>query len=192
MNYKITPKSLILSLLHASNNQATPVKTMVLLGDLFGFTGNSIRVTTTRLLREGSIENDERGLYRMSSKSTTVSNFVNSWRMGESRLISWDGSWICCFLPGSPTKVQKQSHRLLWLMGFREGLPAFWVRPHNLVQGIDGLKKTLVRFGIDEKAELFIGNSFDHFISERWKGFLWPSERIGARLPPTPPELEGS
>ena len=53
MKYNIKPKNLILSILRVSEQPAVSIKTLVSIGNLFGFTGNTIRVATTRLISGG-------------------------------------------------------------------------------------------------------------------------------------------
>ncbi len=174
MHYKITPKSLILSILQIAGTRAMPVKELVSCGEIFGFTSNTIRVSTTRLIREESVESDERGLYRLSRNKTPISNFVDSWRTGEERLISWDGCWICCLLPKTRAAKQTKSQRALSFIGFREGLPGLWVRPNNLKLGMGGILKILRQMKIQPNAELFIARQFDNKLTEQWSRFLWP------------------
>ncbi|MBI9074902.1 MAG: hypothetical protein JEZ02_05760 [Desulfatibacillum sp.] len=174
MTWKITPKILIVSILHVSDNKAMPIKNMIDIGRLFGFTGNTIRVTTTRLVRDGRLESDERGLYRIKDMDTPISRYVNAWKQGEKRMLDWDGSWICCLTPPASAGRRKQNAKALTLPGFREGLPNFWVRPNNLTMGLSDLKKLLVHQGLDPKAELFAGKEFHERLTQHWTEFLWP------------------
>ena len=60
MDWKITPKILIVSMLHVTNNRAIPIRVLIAMGNLFGFTSNTVRVTTARLVRDGRIESDSK------------------------------------------------------------------------------------------------------------------------------------
>ncbi len=178
MEQIITPKSLILSMLQASPNQAMPVKTLVSIGKLFGFTGNTIRVRTTRLLHEGTIESDERGLYRLSQKGVLMSRYIDRWKEGERRLKKWDGSWLCCMVPKEKGKRLLITTRAFGFFGFREGLPGLWVRPDNLSLGFDELTVLLFKIGRIEKGEMFVASRFSVKLTEQWQRFLWPIEKI--------------
>jgi phenylacetic acid degradation operon negative regulatory protein len=130
MEYQITPKNLILSLLQVADSRTMPIRTLIVCGELFGFTANTIRVTTTRLIREKSIESDERGYYRLGSRKNQLSRFINTWRMGEKRMVDWNGEWVCAVLPPNEDKHHRaRSRKALEVMGFREGLAGLWVRP---------------------------------------------------------------
>ncbi len=178
MDWKITPKILIVSILHASDNKALPVKEMIVMGQLFDFSANTIRVATTRLVREGRIESDERGMYRLVDTSTSISRFVNSWKKGESRIKAWDGTWISCLPPRSPAAQQTKNKKALRLPGFREGLPGLWVRPNNITISLPDLKELLVDQGMDKEGEIFIGGHFNPSQTERWQGYLWPVDQL--------------
>ncbi|ACL01957.1 putative transcriptional regulator, PaaX family [Desulfatibacillum aliphaticivorans] len=178
MNWNITPKILIVSILHVSDNKAMPIKDMIAIGRLFGFTGNVIRVTTARLVRDGRLENDERGLYRIKDMDTPISRFVNAWKQGEDRVKNWDGSWICCLAPNGTAGRRKKNAKALELPGFREGLPGLWVRPANLTMDLPSLKELLVHQGMDPAGELFVGRDFSEKTAAQWQKFLWPVEEL--------------
>ncbi len=178
MEYKVTPKSLILSILQVAGTRAMPIKALVSSGEVFGFTSNTIRVTTTRLIREGSVESDERGFYYLSKNKNPISNFVDSWRIGEKRLINWDGGWMCCLLPKTKAAQQTKSERALRFTGFKEGLPGLWVRPNNLKLGLSGIRDIIRQMIIQTNAELFIGRQFDEKLIEQWRRFLWPVHEL--------------
>ena len=178
MHWKITPKILIVSILHVSDNKAMPIKEMIAIGRLFGFTGNVIRVTAARLVRDGRLENDERGLYRIKDMDTPISRFVNAWKQGEARVKEWDGSWICCLAPNGTAGRRRKNAKALELPGFREGLPGLWVRPNNLTMDLSSLKRLLMHQGMDPAGELFIGRDFSGKVAFQWKKFLWPVEEL--------------
>jgi len=178
MKNDITPKSLILGLLQASRAGQVSVKSLISVGEMFGFTGNTIRVTATRLIREGKLESDERGLYRLSDQIDPFSKFVESWRTGENRLVPWDGSWMCYLTPPITARLQAKNKKTLHRPGFRKGRLNLWVRPNNLKIGIHGIGKIITQLGIIEKGELFVGRDFDEKLIEQWKKYLWPIEEL--------------
>lgn len=175
---KTTPKSFILSILHVSNEDAIPIKALVHGGKIFGFSSNSIRVNTTRLIREGIIESDERGLYRLCDSNNPIRKFINSWRLGESRTKPWDGSWIACLLPKVPVGQLKKSKNVLRLLGFRDGLTGFWIRPQNMTFKLSEIREFMRKMESHSEAEVFIAGQFDKKLCEKWKQYLWPIDDL--------------
>lgn len=174
MDYKITPKGLILGLIQASSSREITIKALILIGEMFGFTGNAIRVSVNRLIREGKLESNERGIYQLSEKVGPYSRYIEAWRLGEDRTIPWDGSWICYLSPILTSRKQERNRSILSKPGFREGKFNLWVRPNNLKIGLVGICRILDQMGPVEKGELFVGNSFDARLSQQWEKFLWP------------------
>jgi len=169
---------MILGILQDARKVPTSIKSLIEIGALFGFTDNSIRVTNARLICDGVVEQDARGQYRISQDFSVVNQYITSWKLGDSRTIPWDGSWIACWLPRNQGRHKLRNQRSLSLLGFQEGMPKFWVRPNNLSMAFDDLKAILFRFGLDEKAELFIAHKFSESLTGQWKLFLWPIEDI--------------
>lgn len=178
MDWKLTPKILILSMLHVSTDRALPIRVLVAIGALFGFTGNTVRVTTARLVQDGRIESDERGLYRLKDRGTPISRFVDTWRNETPRVKDWDGSWICCLLPRAAAGQARKNAKALALPGFREGLPHLWVRPNNLTMGLDAVRDLLLHQGMDGAGELFVGEQFSPLLVDGWTRDLWPAKEI--------------
>ncbi len=192
MNYKITPKNLILSIMHVSNNQPMPIKLMISYGKFFGFTSNTIRVAVTRLLRENSIVSDERGFYHLSKRLRPVSKIIDSWQMGESRIKKWNKKWICCLLPKDTAAKLSKNKKALDFSGFKEGLPGLWVRPDNLWLNIPDICKVMDQIGLTKDAEFFISEQFNKKIVGRWMKFLWPVEDLNNSLIDITKKLEES
>ncbi len=178
VNYNITPKSLILSLLEALPGQSTQVKFLVFSGKLFGFTDNTIRVTITRLIREGYIESDVRGCYRISKDYSPLIKSIRGWELGESRLVPWDGSWICCYIPKLPTRSKEKTVKILNFFSLKEGMPKIWVRPQNLKLEFEEVRSIMIKLGITENATFFSSQKFDKEVSKKWRLFLWPIDHI--------------
>ncbi len=178
MKYNIKPKNLILSILRVSEQPAVSIKTLVLIGKLFGFTGNTIRVATARLVSSGKIESDERGLYRLSQAADPVNRYLNGWRDGEERLVSWDGSWVCCLAAELPAGRQARNNKAFGFLGIREGLPGLWIRPNNLRLGFRGIIKTLDQLGIESGAKFFEARKFKEKLEEKWRHCLWPLDEL--------------
>ncbi len=178
MDQHITPKSLVLSMLQATNGKAMPVKTLVSIGQVFGFTGNTIRVTTTRLMGEGTIESDVRGFYRLSRKGARFSRFIDRWKKGEGRLRGWDGGWLCFMVPKSVSKRHVETGRISDFLGFREGLSHLWVRPDNLSIDFPEIDTLLSQIGRIENGEKFVARQFSEKLTEKWQCYLWPVKKL--------------
>ncbi len=178
MGKKITPKSVIVGMIQAADNRAMPVKIIVSAGKIFGFTENTVRVAITRMLREGSIESDERSLYRLSGSKKTFSRYIGSWKRGEQRLRTWEGCWICSLTNKGVVRRSADTKRLFEIAGFKEGLPGLQVRPDNLSISIKTLESLLAQFGNTENEEIFIVKEFSEKLTEQWIRYLWPVDKI--------------
>lgn len=179
INFQITPKSLILSIMQVADERTIPIKALIVCGDLFGFTSNTIRVTVTRLIREKTIESDERGYYRLGTRKNPVSRFIKTWRMGEKRLVAWDERWLCVLLPHKMDRsLQVRCKKVLEILGFREGLTDLWVRPFNLIFSMEDIVIIMKSMGMHPNTELFIGQNFSRTLMNRWKSYLWDVEGI--------------
>lgn len=177
IQHKITPKTFILSLLQASGNHAMPINTMVAAGAVFGIRENAIRVTATRLTREGILKKSRRGVYRLGTGAIRASQYIERWRDGENRIKKWDGSWLCGLLPNINMQNFKASRKAFGFFGFKEGLPNFWVRPNNLNMDIETLGNLLSQFGKMQNGEMFTARKFNKEMIDKWQNHLWPVEK---------------
>jgi len=178
MKFKITPKLFIKSILHESNDEALPIKGLIEMGKLFGFNSNAVRVTVTRMLREGLIESDERGLYRLRESSGTLRWYFTRWRNEKPLTVAWKGSWVCCLIPGLLAGERKKAARAFELMGMQEGTPFMWVRPDNLNMDLDRMRQVLGHLGLGNTAELFVGSGFRPRLLESWQKYGWPVDEL--------------
>ncbi len=178
MKLTITPKLFIKSILHESNNESLPIKGLIEMGKLFGFNANAIRVTVTRMLREGLIESDERGLYRLRESSDTLQWYFTRWRSEKPLTVPWNGSWVCCLIPKLSAGERKKAARAFEFMGMREGTPHMWVRPDNLNMDLDRMREVLGHLGLNDTAELFVGSGFSPRLHEPWLKYGWPVDEL--------------
>jgi phenylacetic acid degradation operon negative regulatory protein len=150
-----TAKSLILDLLSTLGRRAAPVRALVEAAALFGIAGNNVRVTLARLLAEGSVESDERGLYRLGPGAQAVNEQIRSWRRLEDRLRPWDGSWVgvhSAGLPRADAGRRRRREQALRLLGFRSLAPGLEIRPDNLVGGVEAVRRQLAQLGLEAEA----------------------------------------
>lgn len=172
----LSPKNLILDLLRAAP-MPLPVKGLLEVGALFGFTGNALRVALARLVSAGLVESDERGWYGLAQRASAKSGWIERWRRGESRLRPWEGAWLCVWLPHRASK-HPESLWALQTLGFRQGLEGLWVRPDNFSLALEEVRDQLFGLGLCKEAALFVGHNFSPELLQAWRASLWPLREI--------------
>ena len=177
--FEITPKNLLLGVMQAGKVSSVPIKILTQVGELFGFSSNTIRVNVARLLSAGILESDERGFYHIRSQENPLSKLVDEWHLGERRRKPWKQDWIVCLLPDKRNqKGQNNSQKALSFLGFKSATSAMWVRPNNLQLGRNGCSKLLEQLGLMEGATMFIASDFEPRLLEQWAKFLWPIDNL--------------
>lgn len=171
----LSPKNVMLDLLRMTRHQPISTKSLVETGTLFGFNSNAVRVALTRLVSQGMVESDERGLYRLSLSTNPMNQLIEDWRKGDARRVNWsDQSWLVCHLSKCPNRSERNhSVKALSFQGFKEGLDNLWVRPNNLALPFDELLERLNFLGLENNAALFSTRDIDGAIAERWRHQLW-------------------
>ena len=76
----LTTRTVILDLLSTLRTGAMPVRALVEAGNLIGFAENNIRVSLSKLYAEGRVARDERGRYRLSPDTKSLSRQLRQWR----------------------------------------------------------------------------------------------------------------
>lgn len=175
----VRPKSLVLDLLRVAESRAVPVRAFVAIGELFGLSGNAVRVALTRLVADGRVESDERGSYRLSGDVIALAAHVESWRSGEGRVRAWDGDWRAIVLPNALERAERtRSLRALERLGFRRGFGQLWLRPDNLAPPFAETLETLAALGLARRAQSFVARDFEPDELERWTRRAWRTERF--------------
>ncbi len=151
-----------------------PVRALVDAGRLFGIEENAVRVALARLRASGQVESTERGRYQLGPAAAPVESEISGWRRVERRMRPWNGGWLGVL---SPSGTGPGHDRALRLLGFQELRPRFRVRPDNLTEDTDALRRRLERLGMSERATLFSLRSLDDTTSEEARG-LWEGDRI--------------
>lgn len=179
----LAPKRVVLNFLRIRRGRPTPVRVLIAVSEVFGFTANATRVAIARLSKEGMIESDERGLYRLTDNGLSIARHLEEWRLGEERLREWDGTWLAVALPGKPTARNDRKRSLLAMeyMGLREGLELIWVRPNNLVETMGATTAKLYAVGLERRAEPFVAEYFRSSLTSRWKRSLWARDKRDRR-----------
>jgi phenylacetic acid degradation operon negative regulatory protein len=177
-----TPKSLILDLLSTLRRDAMPVRALVAAAELFGIAENSLRVALARLVASGTVERDERGLYRMGPRAAAVQSHVVAWRRTQDRVVEWRGGWVGVLrgaLPRSERALGRRAARALRFLGFRPLDAGLDVRPDNLSGGVQALREQLRALGLDAGAPVFGLSGLDSETEARARG-LWDPSGLSA------------
>jgi phenylacetic acid degradation operon negative regulatory protein len=144
-----SPRSLILDLLSTVGRAAAPVRALVEAAGLFQISAGSLRVALARLLADGLVERDARGLYRLGARARGLAAEVSAWREVERRVVAWRGGWIGAHTaaPAGSARARDPRARALRLLGFRPVFPGLALRPDNLAGGVDGVRRRLAALG---------------------------------------------
>jgi phenylacetic acid degradation operon negative regulatory protein len=140
---------LILDLLSTlRSGSAMPVGALVEAGALFRISGNNVRVTVARLLASGHVARDERGAYRLGRTSRSIGAHVRTWRDRDRRTRRWSGGWLAVHAGPAARSAQRGRDRALRLYGFASLRPGLWLRPDNLAQPLDDVRRELAALGL--------------------------------------------
>jgi phenylacetic acid degradation operon negative regulatory protein len=175
-----TPKSLILDLLSSVRGQPMPVRALIGAGEVFGISGESIRVALVRLCSQGTLEHNERGQYRIAAAAAPVQAHVAGWVRTEERVVPWRGGWIGVHTAGLPRgdrAAARRRGRALQFLGFRELAADLHVRPDNLKGGVDAVRDELLALGL-EPAALVCGLSQLDAETETRARRLWDGDAL--------------
>lgn len=188
-------RSFVLDLLSTLRRRAMPVRALVESAALFGIAEGSMRVALTRLLAEGLVERDERGLYRLGRAAAPVQGRVAAWRDLATRLRPWSGDWIGVAETRSATPAsrasQRHSERALGLTGFRAFTRGLALRPDNLAGGVTRLRQELVALGLAPGAVVCEVRALDA-VSDARAHKLWDADELVAAYRRHRQQLEAS
>ncbi|NDP40983.1 MAG: PaaX family transcriptional regulator [Rhodoferax sp.] len=174
---KVNPKNLILDLMLAAGDKPLIARDAILAGSLFQISENSLRVTLARLSAAGLIETAERGAYRLGPAATDLAGEVASWRTLESRLRTWQGSYIvvhCGALGRHDRAAPQRRERALQMMGLRLLERGLYIRPDNIESDLDEVRDHLYKLGLDRNAAVFRASGLDStresIVRQLWDG----------------------
>lgn len=161
-------------MLRSARSRRRTARSLISAGALFGFSANTMRVNLSRLMARGLIESPERGLYQLSSQTDAVNEFVERWRLGESRVRPWqDGTWLFAHLPGEVSG----SEWALEALGFRSVRSTLYARPDNLALTLGELRTLAGGIGLPPDVLLIAGCPEDG--ATEWLA-RWHPERLNA------------
>jgi phenylacetic acid degradation operon negative regulatory protein len=175
-----TAKSLILDLLSTLGRKSAPVRALVEAAGLFGIEGNNVRVTLARLLADGLVDRDERGLYRPGPGASAVNDQIRSWRRLEERLRRWDGGWVGVHTGGlvrGDAGRRRRRERALRFLGFRTLAPGLELRPDNLAGGVTAVRQQLSGLGLEPGAPVLRLSELDATTEQRARD-LWDAAAL--------------
>jgi phenylacetic acid degradation operon negative regulatory protein len=189
---KPNPRTLILNLLLAAEGGAMPARDAVAACALFGLRENSVRVALARLAASGLVEAAGRGAYRLGRNAQGLASDVSTGRNAEPRLGAWTGDWIAVHtgaLGRSDRVALRNRNRALAMLGLRELERGLFLRPDNLVGGVEGVRTRLLGLGLDSNAAVFVARGFDAPREQRARG-LWDGEALDRHYRDTRRRLE--
>ena len=170
-------RRIIMGLLLAEGDQPLSSRQVVAACALFGISENSARVALARLSASGLIASAERGSYLLGEAATVLAGDVATWREAEARLGDWSGDYIAVLtaaLGRSDRTALRRRERALDMLGFRELDKDCFVRPDNLVGGVDAVRARLYALGLESEVPIFLASSFDRARATRlptlWDG----------------------
>lgn len=174
---KLNARHLILDLLLAAPDHILTAKEAITACRIFDISENSVRVALVRLSSEGLIEGAGRGSYRLAAQALELADDVATWRQAEQRVRPWQGDWIVAFtanLGRSDRAALGRRERALSLLGFAELEKGLSIRPNNIEQDINAVRKRLVQLGLEPDAHVFVAQSWSeaqtHRIHQLWDG----------------------
>jgi phenylacetic acid degradation operon negative regulatory protein len=188
----IQPRNLILKLMLGAQGSPLSARAAVASCALFGIRENSVRVALARLSAEGMIEAEGRGSYRIGPRAAQLASDVGTWRSAESRVRKWSGAFLAVHTGGlgrTDRGALRERERALSLLGFRELDPQLFVRPDNLVGGVEGVRERLHKLGMDAGAPIFVASSFDPARETRAHA-LWDGKALTKSYQQTRTQLE--
>lgn len=186
------PRQLILKLLLAADDGELSARDAVAGSALFGIRENSVRVALARLASAGLIEAAGRGSYRLGPNGTGLAADVATWPTAEQRVREWQGGWVAVHVGnlGRSDRVALRARaRALALLGLRELDRGLYVRPDNLVGGVEGVRRRLHKLGLEEDAAVFLASEFDAVREKRARA-LWDGKALTRRYRQSRQQLE--
>ena len=159
----ITGNELVMDLLATHPAHELSAASLCEAGALVGLSGQSVRVTLTRLLREGKITSPARGLYAWNPAGNSLYHDVENWIAKERRSSPWQGGWIGVLDTAVARRnkpVWRAHERALRLRGFERLFEGLSVRPNNLVGGVVVLRSDLNSLGLAAQTHVFEVGSF--------------------------------
>jgi phenylacetic acid degradation operon negative regulatory protein len=177
---KPTAKRLILSLLSAPSLPEVSIALLQRWGELFDIDAATMRVTVSRLARQGLLGNARRGSYRMGPAGRALAETASGWRDAEARTRAWDGQWLfahVAHLGRVNRSALRARERAFRLGGFAEFAAGLWCRPANLQESTLDTRERLIALGLEQDAILARVCDLPG-LQDRQLFSLWPRRQI--------------
>lgn len=185
-------RSLILDLMLAADGVALSARDAISACSLFGISANNARVALVRLAADGLIASSERGLYQLGDSAHELADEVAGWRTAEQRVRPWSGGYLCVHsapLGRSDRSALRRRQRALNMLGFRELEPGLHLRPDNIEDSVDAVRRRLHALGLPPQASVFLASAFDDDNTARIKK-LWDTKTLNLRYRTLQAQLE--
>lgn len=176
-------KSLILDMLLAAEGRPLSARDAILACSVFSISDNSTRVALARLAAASMVEAAGRGTYQLGPMAMELAGDVATWRTAEQRMQAWSGAYIAVHagaLGRSDRAALRRRERALQMLGFRELDKGLYVRPDNLVGGVERVRQRLYTLGLEPEALVFLASGFDPAREAAARG-LWDGKALTAR-----------
>ena len=173
-------KKIILDLLLSSGGRPLSARNAITSCSWFDISENSVRVALVRLSSDGLIEAADRGHYRLTAAAHELADDVATWRTAEQRMRPWNGQYIavhCGALGRTDRTALRRRDRALDMLGFRELDRGLHVRPDNIEQDIDAVRRRLYKLGLEQEAGVFVVSAFDAARERRLRK-LWDGKAL--------------
>ena len=173
-------KRLILSMLAAPSLGRVEIGTLVTWGELFDIDSATIRVTASRLLRQGLLASPARGVYRIGPEGKLLADTARAWVNAEQRVCNWQGDWLLIHtshLGRSNKTALRARERAFRLTGLSQWAAGLHCRPANLVEPASGTRKRLLQLGLEQDAIVIVASTLPG-TREPELFRLWPRRQL--------------
>jgi phenylacetic acid degradation operon negative regulatory protein len=153
----LSAPELVLSLADSVAEPRLSAASLVAAAALLGIDPGAVRVAVARLVKQGILEQRERGIYHLGQRGGGLHRRVQAWAQVEDQLVRWDGRWLAVLtahLGRSDKAGLRARERALRLRGFATARSGLAVRPANLAAHLPALRGELVELGLHPDALL--------------------------------------
>jgi len=165
-----------MSLFNAPETSTLTIGQLIKAGELFEIEATAIRMSVSRLIKDGLIASIKRGVYQSGKNAEKLNWEIKSWHTAHKKTKHWNGDWLMALTShlGRTNKTRLQSMiRALQLYGFVEIEVGVWIRPANLRQNINQLNLSLINIGLDSRAYLITVSEVALEQQQKWY-VNWP------------------
>ncbi len=154
------PKELVLDLVTVRYPHPCSIRELLQAARIFDITDNSLRVTVTRLVAQGALSSQQRGLYVPGSALREWMQEIRTWRSAAQRMCAWEGNYLLATAGEEKIRGDRQQvrirERVFDLLGFRTLTPGLMIRPANLLESPAAMLQRMRSLGVSEEMLLFV------------------------------------